>query len=79
MTLKTIKYYLFAILVTLLTISCDEEKVIRTPEDEHILELAYSDDYIYPNGFYHEVFDGCFPCGFDYEVAYFLYKDFVLV
>ena len=57
MTLKTIKYYLFTILVTLIMISCDEEKVIRTPEEEHILELAYSDEYNYPDGFYYEVID----------------------
>ena len=51
------KNYLFPILITLLTISCDEDKIIRTPEEEHILELAYSDEYIYPDGFYHEVID----------------------
>jgi len=49
--------YLFAILVIFLTISCEEDKVINTPEDDHILDLAYSDNYCYPNGCYNEVFD----------------------
>jgi len=49
--------YLFAILVILLTISCDADKVINTPEDDHILDLAYSDNYSYPDGCYHEIFD----------------------
>jgi hypothetical protein len=57
MNQKTIKYYPFAILVTLLTVSCDDDKIIRTPEEEHILELAYSDEYSYPDGFYHELID----------------------
>lgn len=33
----------------------DKNKIIRTPEEEHIVELAYSKDYTYPSGFYHEV------------------------
>ncbi len=35
----------------------DKDKVIRTPEEEHILEAAYSENYSYPVGFYHEVND----------------------
>ena len=34
---------------------CDIDKIIRTPDEEHILELAYSKDYSYPVGFYHEI------------------------
>jgi hypothetical protein len=49
------KNYLFAVLVAFVTISCDDDKIIRTPEEEHILALAYSEDYSYPEGFYHEV------------------------
>lgn len=51
------KNYLLAIIVAIVTISCDKDKIIRTPEEDHILELAYSDNYIYPEGFHHEVFD----------------------
>lgn len=36
---------------------CEKDKVKRTPEEEHILELAYSKDYTYPIGFYHELID----------------------
>ncbi len=44
-------------LFLLVIAGCDKEKdkVIRTPEEEHILELAYSEDYTYPEGFYHEI------------------------
>jgi hypothetical protein len=35
----------------------DKDKIIRTPEEDHILELAYSKDYTYPEGFYHEIID----------------------
>ena len=51
------KNYLLAIIVAFVTISCDKDKIIRTPEEDHILELAYSDNYFYPEGFHHEVFD----------------------
>lgn len=36
-------------------VGCDKDKVIRTPEEEHILELAYSKEYSYPLDFYHEI------------------------
>ncbi len=50
------KTLIFLLLLTTF-ISCDKDKIIRTPEEDHILELAYSDNYIYPEGFHHEVFD----------------------
>jgi hypothetical protein len=50
------KTLIFLLLLTAF-ISCDKDKIIRTPEEDHILELAYSDNYIYPEGFHHEVFD----------------------
>jgi hypothetical protein len=49
------KLCLFAVLLLIITTSCDKNKVIRTPEEEHILELAYSDDYTFPTGFYRDV------------------------
>lgn len=49
------KHFMFAVLLLVVTTSCDKDKVIRTPEEEHILELAYSEDYTYPAGFYHEI------------------------
>ncbi|HEY5124514.1 MAG TPA: hypothetical protein VIK14_12345 [Ignavibacteria bacterium] len=51
------KNCLFAILIIFVTISCDKDKINRTDEEERILELAYSKDYSYPAGFYHEVID----------------------
>jgi Mg2+ and Co2+ transporter CorA len=51
------KNCLFAVLLIVITTSCDKDKVIRTPEEDRILELAYSKDYIYPSSFYHEVND----------------------
>ena len=51
------KPYLFAVLLLVLTFSCDEDKVIKTPEEEQILEVAYDADFLYPEGFYHEVID----------------------
>ena len=47
------KNYLLAIIVAFVTISCDKDMIITTPEEDHILELAYSDNYIYPEGFHH--------------------------
>lgn len=47
--------FLFAVLLLVVTTSCDKDKIIRTPEEEQILELAYSEDYTYPAGFYHEL------------------------
>jgi hypothetical protein len=45
---------LFSIgLLIIFTASCEKDKVIRTPEEDPILELAYSKDYSYPVGFYH--------------------------
>ncbi len=58
--MKTILKNLLSIMLFLLVISgCDKDKdkVIRTPEEEHILEAAYSKDFSYPVGFYHEVND----------------------
>jgi len=46
--------------ITLLSVAiagCDKDKISRTPEEEHILELAYSKDYSFPEGFYQEVND----------------------
>jgi hypothetical protein len=57
---KTMLKNLLPIILFLFVISgCDKDKdkVIRTPEEEHILELAYSKDYTYPEGFYHEIID----------------------
>ena len=51
------KPYPLIVLLLVITISCDNDKVIRPPEEEHILELAYSTDYDFPTGFYHEVVD----------------------
>ena len=44
-------------MIIFVTISCDKEKTTRTDDEERILELAYSKDYTYPSGFYHEVID----------------------
>ena len=60
-TLCTMKPFLFSVLVLVFTISCDKDKVIRTFEEEQILELAYSEDYTYPAGFYHEINDAGSP------------------
>ena len=49
------KNLLFAGLLIFITSGCEKDKVIRTPEEDHILELAYSKDYTYPEGFYHEI------------------------
>jgi hypothetical protein len=49
------KKLLFIGLLIIFTASCEKDKVIRTPEEDHILELAYSKDYSYPIGFYHEI------------------------
>ena len=38
-------------------LSCDNDEINRTDEDERILKLAYSKDYFYPTGFYHEIID----------------------
>jgi hypothetical protein len=57
---KTILKNLLPIMLSFFVITgCerDKDKVVRTPEEEHILELAYSKDYSYPVGFYHEVND----------------------
>ena len=49
------KNLLFAVLLIIFTASCDKVKVIITPEEDPILKLAYSEDYSYPEGFYHEI------------------------
>jgi hypothetical protein len=54
---KKLKNILFTILIIFVTISCDKNKIDRTADEEQILELAYSKDYTYPAGFYHEVID----------------------
>jgi len=57
---KTMLKNLLPIILFLFVIAgCDKDKdkVIRTPEEEHILELAYSKDYSYPVDFYHGVND----------------------
>ena len=51
------KNILYALLIIFVTFGCDKDKIPRTAEEEHILELAYSKDYSYPEGFYHEVND----------------------
>lgn len=55
------KSFLFAVLLLIVTTSCDKDKVIRTPEEEQILELAYSEDYTFPAGFYHEIIEAGSP------------------
>lgn len=55
------KPFLFAVLLLVVTTNCDKDRVIRTPEEEQILELAYSEDYSYPIGFYHEINDAGSP------------------
>jgi len=55
---KTIVKSLLPLILFLLVLAgCDKvrDKDIRTPEDEHILDLAYAKDYSYPEGFYHEI------------------------
>ena len=54
---KIMKNILYALLIIFVTFGCDKDKIPRTPEEEHILDLAYSKDYSYPEGFYHEVND----------------------
>ena len=55
--LNRVKPLLFIILFIIVVASCegDNDEVIRTPEEEQILELAYDPGYKYPEGFYHEV------------------------
>ena len=56
--MKTILKNLLSLILFLFDIECcdkDKDKVIRPPEEEHILDLAYSKDYTYPAGFSHEV------------------------
>ena len=55
------KPFLFAVLLLAVTTNCDKDKVIRTPEEEQILELAYSEDYSSPIGFYHDINDAGSP------------------
>lgn len=49
----------FIFLFTLFVAGCegDNNNIIRTPEEEQILELAYDPGYKYPDGFYHEVIE----------------------
>jgi hypothetical protein len=51
------KIILSAILIVIVTTSCNKDKISRPADEERILELAYSKDYTYPSGFYHEVID----------------------
>jgi hypothetical protein len=51
------KPYLFSVLILSVTTRCDKDKVIRTSEEEHIHELAYSEDYTYSAGFNHEIYE----------------------
>jgi hypothetical protein len=53
--MKTILKIFPIMLLSAFITGCDKEKVIRTPEEAHILELAYSKDYTYPVNFYHEI------------------------
>jgi hypothetical protein len=54
--MKTILKIILPIVLFFLVIAgCNKDKVTRTPEEEHILELAYSKDYFFPVGFYHEI------------------------
>jgi hypothetical protein len=48
-------FFLSIILFSIIIAGCDKDKVIRTPEEEQILELAYAKDYFYPVDFYHEI------------------------
>jgi len=54
--IKRIKPFLFIILFIIVIAGCEDDKnnVIRSPEEEQILELAYDRGYNYPDGFYHE-------------------------
>jgi hypothetical protein len=54
---KKLKNCLFLLLIIFVSVSCHKDKIIRTVEEQRILELAYSKDYTYPAGFYHEVID----------------------
>lgn len=38
----------------LVIISCDDDEIQRTDEENKILEIAYNRNYIYPEGFFHE-------------------------
>lgn len=49
--MKSCQILVFAFI--LLT-SCDKDKPIKTDEENFILELAYNNNYLYPNGFYQE-------------------------
>jgi hypothetical protein len=49
------KNHLFVILTIVLFISCDNDEINRTDEENRILELAYNIDYLYPEGFYQEL------------------------
>ena len=49
------KKLFFIGLLIIFTASCEKDKVIKTPEEDHILKLAYSKDYSFPIGFYHEI------------------------
>ena len=51
------KPFVFNVLLLIVASGCDKDKIVRTPEEEHILELAYADDFLYPEGFYHELID----------------------
>lgn len=48
-------HFIFLFILVIAGCEGDNNKIIRTPEEEQILELAYDPLYKYHDGFYHEV------------------------
>jgi hypothetical protein len=51
------KYLLIAISGILLTTGCQKPVVNLSPGDQQIINTAYTTNYVYPEGFYHEIID----------------------
>lgn len=49
------KRYQFLLFFLLIFISCQKDNPIKITEDDPILILAYDREYIYPEGFFHEI------------------------
>ena len=49
------KNNLILIITLVFLVGCDDDNIKRTDDENRILELAYDNDYLYPEGFYHEL------------------------
>ena len=49
------KHNLILIITLVFLVGCEDDNIKRTDDENRILELAYDNDYLYPEGFYHEL------------------------